>query len=50
MCKSNVSHVYDKSVHTNYAYTWNEAIDAYGTDDSFCQKELLRHEFCREWC
>ena len=22
----------------------------YGTDDSFCQKELLRLEFCCEWC
>ena len=22
----------------------------YGTDDSFRKKELLRHEFCCEWC
>ena len=50
MSKSNVSCVYDKSIHTTYAYSWNETIHSYGTDDSFCQKELLRLEFCCEWC
>ena len=50
MCKSNDSYVYDKSVHTTYTYSWNETIDSYGADHSFCKKELLLHEFRCEWC
>ena len=38
------------NVHTTYTYSWNETVDSYCTDHSFCKKELLRHEFCCEWC
>ena len=38
LVKSSDSYVYDKSIHTTYTYSWKEAIDSYGTDDSFCQQ------------